>query len=136
MYPKQLFALALGALAVLTWPAARADAVADALAGYAAQGAGPFDAAAGERRWNETLTEAATGKPVSCASCHRDDLRQAGRHTRTLKPIEPMAPSANPERLTDVKKIEKWFLRNCKGTWGRECTPQEKGDFLVYIQSR
>jgi len=73
MYPKQLFALALGALAVLTWPAAHADAVADALAGYAAQGAGPFDAAAGERRWNETFTEAATGKPVSCASCHRDE---------------------------------------------------------------
>ncbi|HEX5636129.1 MAG TPA: DUF1924 domain-containing protein, partial [Gammaproteobacteria bacterium] len=73
---------------------------------------------------------------INCASCHKQDLRQTGSHIRTRKPIEPMAPSANPQRLTDIKQIEKWFLRNCKGTWGRECTAQEKGDFLVYIQSQ
>lgn len=136
MQTRSIAALALGALALLTQPVAHADAVADALATYQAQGAGPFDAAAGERRWRENFTDAETGKPINCASCHQADLRQTGRHIRTLKPIEPMSPAANPQRLTDVKKIEKWFLRNCKGTWGRECTAQEKGDFLVYIQGQ
>jgi len=129
-------ALAIGVLSMAVLPAAQADAVADALANYQTQGAASFDAQAGARRWTENFTDAETGKPINCASCHKQDLRQTGQHIRTLKPVEPMAPSANPQRLTDVKKIEKWFLRNCKGTWGRECTPQEKGDFLVYIQSQ
>ena len=47
-----------------------------------------------------------------------------------------MAPSVNPKRLTDRTKIEKWFVRNCKWTFGRECTPQEKGDLLSFISSR
>lgn len=46
-----------------------------------------------------------------------------------------MAPSANPERLTDVRKIEKWFKRNCKWTLGRECSAQEKTDLLLYINN-
>ncbi|HCS12500.1 MAG TPA: hypothetical protein DIW28_01710, partial [Zetaproteobacteria bacterium] len=44
------------------------------------------------------------------------------------KRIEPMAPSVNPERLTDPAKIEKWFGRNCEWTIGRDCTAQEKAD--------
>lgn len=133
-YPR--ITLLIGALAMAAFTAARADAVADALAGYRSQGATTFDAQAGARRWNENFTDTETGKKINCASCHTQNLRQAGQHIRTLKPIEPMAPAANPQRLTDVKKIEKWFLRNCKGTWARECTPQEKGDFLMYIQSQ
>lgn len=136
MPKRSLAALALGVVALLAQAPARADAVADLLANYQAQGAGPFDAQAGARRWSENFTDAETGQTINCASCHRAALRQAGEHLRTRKPIEPMSPAANPQRLTDVKKIEKWFLRNCKGTWGRECTAQEKGDFLVYIQSQ
>ncbi|MBI5462903.1 MAG: DUF1924 domain-containing protein [Gammaproteobacteria bacterium] len=136
IYRHSVIALAIGALSLATLPAAQADAVADALANYKTQGAGTFDAQAGARRWSENFTDAESGKPINCASCHHQDLRKPGQHIRTLKPIEPMAPSANPQRLTDVKKIEKWFLRNCKGTWARACTPQEKGDFLVYIQSQ
>ena len=135
MPKRSLAALALGVVALLAQAPARADAVADLLANYQAQGAGPFDAKAGARRWSENFTDAETGQTINCASCHRAELRQPGEHLRTRKPIEPMSPAANPQRLTDVKKIEKWFLRNCKGTWGRECTAQEKGDFLVYIQS-
>jgi len=55
---------------------------------------------------------------------------------RTAKRIEPMAPSVNPERLTDPAKIEKWFGRNCEWTIGRDCTTQEKADFLAFIQSK
>ena len=47
------------------------------------------------------------GKPVSCASCHTDNPKQAGR-TRVGKPIEPLAPSANRERFTDAAKVEKY----------------------------
>lgn len=136
MQPRSITAAVLGVCALLAQVPARADAVADALADYQALGAGPFDAKAGERRWTENFTDAATGQTVNCASCHRADLRQTGEHIRTRKPIEPMSPAAHPQRLTDIKKIEKWFLRNCKGTWGRECTAQEKGDFLVYIRSQ
>jgi hypothetical protein len=39
-------------------------------------------------------------------------------------------------RLTDVASIEKWFLRNCRGTWGRECSAQEKGDLLLFINQQ
>ena len=57
-------------------------------------------------------------------------------HVCTGKSIELMAPSVNPKRLTDSRLIEKWFKRNCKWTLGRECTPQEKGDLLVYLQTQ
>ncbi len=123
-------------LAVTVAPLAQADAVTELLQEYRQQGADNFAAAAGARRWQEEFTDAESGKTISCASCHHQDLRQTGQHIRTRKPIEPLAPSVNKQRLTDPAKIEKWLLRNCKGTWGRECTPQEKGDFLVYIQSQ
>ncbi len=45
-----------------------------------------------------------------------------------------MAVSVNPERFTKTKKIKKWFKRNCKWAWGRECTAQEKGNFLTYFK--
>jgi hypothetical protein len=44
-----------------------------------------------------------------------------------------MSMKVNAERFTDVKKIEKWFKRNCKDAWGRECTVQEKADFLTFL---
>ncbi|MEZ5550620.1 MAG: DUF1924 domain-containing protein [Pseudomonadales bacterium] len=72
----------------------------------------------------------------SCTSCHTDAVRGSGRHERTGKIIEPMAPSVNAERLTDRKKIDKWFLRNCKWTFRRECTAQEKGDVLVWLMEQ
>ena len=72
----------------------------------------------------------------SCTSCHTDSVLVKGRHERTGKIIEPMAPSINPERLTNIKKINKWFLRNCKWTIGRECTTREKGDVLLWLSQQ
>ncbi len=46
-----------------------------------------------------------------------------------------MAPAANPERLTDTAKMEKWFKRNCGDVLGRACTPSEKGDVIAYLTS-
>lgn len=115
--------------------AAGADVVDERLAAYKAQGAGNFSAAAGQTLWNKSVRDARTGESRSCATCHTANLRDGGKHAETGKAIEPMKPAANPRRLTDVKQVEKWFLRNCKWTYGRECTPQEKGDFLMFIRN-
>jgi len=44
-----------------------------------------------------------------------------------------MAVSANPQRFTDMEKVEKWFGRNCNSVLGRDCTPQEKGDVATWL---
>jgi opacity protein-like surface antigen len=113
-----------------------ASAVDELLQRYAAQGARTFDAAAAEAQWNKSFVDAASGENRRCSTCHTMDLKAGGKHATTGKAIEPLAPSVNPKRLTDIEKIEKWFLRNCKWTMGRECTPQEKGNYLVMIRSK
>ncbi len=89
-----------------------------------------FSAAAGER-----LYRAEGPKGTSCAACHTDSPLKAGRHERTGKPIAPLAPAADAERLTDAAKVEKWLGRNCRDVLGRSCSAQEKGDFLSYLLS-
>ena len=105
----------------------------DILQGYAQAGAGPFDPAAGKAAWVQVHRHTEAGEPRSCSSCHGSDLTRAGRHVTTGKPIEPLAVSTNPSRLSDPQKVETWFRRNCRWTLGRDCTPQEKGDFIRYI---
>jgi len=131
---KKLIPYLLLGLAPLTAYAA-ASVVPDLLTQYKSQGATDFSAERGKAMWSETHVQAESGQMVSCATCHGSDLSKAGSHARTNKLIEAMSPSVNPERLTDPAKIEKWFLRNCKWTLGRECTVQEKGDFLSFIES-
>jgi cytochrome c peroxidase len=98
---------------------------------YAIQGATTANAEQGKQLWQKTFNN---NGERSCASCHTKNLTQNGKHIKTQKEIKPMSPSVNPERLTDRKKINKWFKRNCKWTLGRECTAQEKTNFLVYIE--
>ncbi|PLY13882.1 MAG: hypothetical protein C0631_12715 [Sedimenticola sp.] len=114
---------------------AQADAVSDLEAEYQAQGGTNFNATAGEALWNKEFIDAKKGDKRSCTKCHTADLKKPGKHARTGKAIEPMAPTVNPKRLTEVKQIKKWFVRNCKWTLGRECTAQEKGDFLAYLKN-
>ena len=97
---------------------------------YRAQSGRAFDAAAGESFWRKEFS----GK--SCVSCHAASPQDPGRHERTGKSIAPMAPSVNPERLTDAGQMKKWLLRNCKSTLGRECTTGEKGDVLTWLRSQ
>jgi cytochrome c553 len=68
----------------------------------------------------------------ACTSCHGKDTRAAGR-TTAGKLIEPMALSASPARYTDPAKVEKWFKRNCNEVLGRDCSAQEKGDWLSFM---
>lgn len=116
--------------------AVHAGAVDDLLRRYQADGARNFDAATAERQWTQSVVDRKTGEERRCSSCHTENLKSAGKHATTGKRIEPLAPSVNPKRLTDVEHIEKWFMRNCKWTLGRECTSQEKGNFLVMIRSK
>ncbi|MBI5437667.1 MAG: DUF1924 domain-containing protein [Nitrosomonadales bacterium] len=115
---------------------ARATPATDELfARYKSEGATGFDAERGNKNWvKESKVEG--GEMMSCTTCHGDDLSKQGKHHKTGKVIQPMAPSANTERFTDVKKIEKWFKRNCSDAWGRECTAQEKGDFLKFLLTK
>jgi hypothetical protein len=133
---RAAFALVAAALvANLAWGAALASPQA-LIAAYQAAGAGPFDAAAGERAWSAEHRPPGADSARSCATCHGNDLTKAGRHATTGKVIEPLGVSVNPQRLADPEKTERWFTRNCRWTLGRECTPQEKGDFVRLIQSR
>ncbi len=112
---------------------AESTAIDKLLQDYAAQGAATADAGRGKRMWDETFRRNGEFPQRSCSSCHTTNLTKTGKHVKTNKEIKPMTPSANPRRLTDGKKIEKWFKRNCKWTLGRECSAQEKADFLAYI---
>jgi len=75
------------------------------------------------------------GTDWSCSTCHTENPLSAGRHATTGREIAPLAPAANPARLTDVQRIEKWFRRNCNDVVGRACTSAEKGDVLAYLIS-
>lgn len=100
---------------------------------YATQGVISTDEKQGEQLWQKTFKHDGEFPDRSCTSCHTKDLTADGKHVKTGKVIKPMAPSSNAERFTDSKKVEKWFKRNCLWTMDRECTAQEKANFLVHI---
>jgi hypothetical protein len=87
-----------------------------------------FSAARGEK-----LFKTKHNHNLSCSTCHTDNPAAQGKHSETDKLIKPLAPAANEERFTDMKKVAKWFKRNCNDVLDRECTPQEKGDVLAYL---
>lgn len=126
--------LVAGSAMLLTYVAYANPAVDELLSEYRQQGATNFSASAGKIFWNQTSRPGAATTARSCASCHTSDVRQTGKHAVTGNPIKPLAPSVMSKRLTNPKKIRKWFKRNCKWTRGRECTPQEKGDVLSYLK--
>ena len=75
------------------------------------------------------------GTEWACASCHGEPPTQAGRHARTGKPLQPLAPAFNPKSFTDQERIDKWFRRNCQDVLGRECQAAEKADVLAWLIS-
>ena len=134
---KRVTAVATLLLSLPLWmpQPASAQTVEQLLAGYATAGGGPFSAAEGELLWQRPGSDTnGSDNKRRCSSCHGTDLGQPGRHQRTRKPIAALSPSVEPGRLSDPKKVKKWLLRNCKWTWGRVCTVQEKGDLLSFIQ--
>jgi mono/diheme cytochrome c family protein len=71
----------------------------------------------------------------SCSACHGAVPNRDGKHVGTGKPIKPLAPSANPARLSDAADTEKWFRRNCRDVLGRECSAAEKSDVIAFLRS-
>ena len=125
------------AVATLQPGEAKAADPAAVLDGYASEARASDPAFAPSAARGETIYRTEhmqDGKPVSCATCHTNDPRQSGR-SPAGKIVEPLAPSANAKRFTDLKNIEKWFGRNCKQVMGRPCTPAEKADFVAYLLS-
>ena len=100
------------------------------LSTYRQQGIEQVDAERGRQLWYASVNQR------SCTSCHGEKPTNVGKHVKTGKSIESMAPSINPARYESAKKIEKWFLRNCKWTLGRECSLQEKADILTWLASQ
>jgi hypothetical protein len=119
------------AICVMTFTVAQAAQGEPAqLEQYRQQGITQTKPQSGRELWNSVVNER------SCVDCHGADLASGGKHVKTGKAIEPMALSANPDRYQDGKKIEEWFLRNCKWTFGRECSLQEKADILTWLASQ
>lgn len=114
------------------WAAGSAGAAtpADLLAGYRAQAGATPSAERGQAFFTQRH-----GGDWSCASCHGQRPVGTGQHASTGKPIEALAPAANPQRFTDPAKVEKWFRRNCKDVAQRECSAGEKADVLAYLMS-
>jgi len=129
---KQHTKLSLLFVLLFSFPAVHAMNIDKALEYYSDSGTLTFNAQTGEALWNKKFT-AEDGSSRSCTTCHGENLHKSGKHKKTGKKIEPMALSVNAERYTKMKKIKKWFKRNCKWTVGRECTMQEKGDVLKYL---
>lgn len=95
-----------------------------------------FSAERGKEMWNKKVIADEKPRERDCNACHGKDFSKPGKHVKTGKKIEPMSPKVNKERFTELKKIKKWFKRNCKWTYGRECTNQEKGDFLLFLSQQ
>jgi len=115
--------------------AATPSPVASLLAEYQGEAGGQFSAAAGKQLWNQNFKADQAPIERSCASCHTADPSGTGKHVKTGKPIAPLAPSVNNKRLSDIGEIRKWLRRNCNWTLGRECSAQEKGDLLSYLNT-
>ncbi len=123
---KNMLFVTSGIVAMILSTATLAGPREDLLTQYAAAAkATSFSAARGQTLHTQSFSG---GKPdtPSCTTCH-------GKDTLTGKTIEPVAVSVMPMRYTDPAKVEKWFKRNCTEVLGRECTPQEKGDWLTFV---
>ncbi|MFM2320162.1 MAG: hypothetical protein RLZZ215_2783 [Pseudomonadota bacterium] len=136
MLQRTLLFISLSCTLVLNAHLAQAETPQDFLNTYQAEAKAAdakfqgFSAPRGEQFFKTTH-----GNDWSCASCHTSHPMTAGKHASTGKAIDPLAPSANPERFTSTRKVEKWFKRNCKDVLNRECTALEKGDILAFLMA-
>lgn len=87
----------------------------------------------GKSFYNREIT--VKGQQVACASCHTANPADNGKHIVTGKPIRPLSPTANPKRFADIDKVEKEFTAHCHDVIGRDCSAQEKGNFIAYLLS-
>lgn len=119
--------------AMLAGQPAHAETPAQIMAGLAGSarstpGFQGFSAARGEQFFKDRH-----GNDWSCSSCHTENPAGSGKHAKTNKVIQPLAPNVNTERFSNPAKVAKWFKRNCNDVLSRACTEQEKGDVLAWL---
>ncbi len=117
-------------ICLFMFASASADVTGELIQEYKAKGASTASSERGEKLWNKDVN----GR--SCTTCHSMSVKNEGKHQKTGKLIKPMAPSVNPKRLTKKRKVKKWLLRNCKWTFKRECSVQEKSDILLWLSQQ
>lgn len=44
-----------------------------------------------------------------------------------------MSPAVNPNRFSSVNKSAAAFTKHCTDLYGKDCSPQDKGDFITYL---
>ena len=98
------------------------------LSHWTAQAGAPAKAERGQALFSQRQ-----GGEWSCASCHGTPPTAQGKHASTGKTIAPLAPAFNAKAFSDSAKVDKWFKRNCKDVFSRECSAQEKADVLAYL---
>ena len=133
MKHRLISSLVLGAAlaAGLTGLARAGDTTpAQQLARWSAEAGAPGNATRGQSFFNSRH-----GGEWSCASCHGQPPTAEGKHANTGKAIAPLAPAFNAKAFTDTAKVDKWFRRNCKDVFARECGAGEKADLLAYLLS-
>jgi hypothetical protein len=129
MKPVKLLFL-LSALVAIPYGVGAADKEPALLAAYRSQAELPLSAERGKALWEKR------NGSKSCTNCHGMDITQPGEMEVMFffsRSIPPMALSANPDRFRDAETADKKFDKNCKRVFQRVCTPQEKGDMLLYL---
>ncbi len=124
------FLIAVGVISLSMFSTLSADVTSELIKEYQAKGAGTASPERGSQLWKKDVN----GR--SCTTCHSASVKDTGKHQKTGKAIEPMAPSVNAKRLTKAKKVKKWLLRNCKWTFKRECSAQEKSDIVLWLSQQ
>lgn len=94
------------------------------------QGASPEE---GQKFFNANMV--VKEKTVSCSSCHTTNPGNVGKNIVTGKPIKPLSPTVNEKRFNNLDRVEAKFSEHCNDVVGRECTAQEKANFISYLLS-
>ena len=105
---------------------------AELLAGYVKQAGAPASAERGQRLFVKKFEN---DFDWTCATCHSANPLQPGQHAITGKPIPPLAPAAQADRLSNLTHVEFHFRLNCRDVLNRECSAGEKADVMSWLIS-
>lgn len=92
-----------------------------------------ISAEAGKAFYNKKIL--VEGKEIACADCHTQNPADKGKNIRTGMSIQPMAPAVNQKRFENLNESEKAFTKHCQDLYKKNCTPEEKGNFVKYLLS-
>ena len=102
---------------------------------HAVKGAGVWSCASCHLK-NPRYSVLAHRTDIPCRACHViHDWEHPDPHTAKKRVIDPFAPSANPQRLSDGHRAETFLRVNCLLLLKRECTALEKGDVITWLMT-